>query len=555
MKALKTILFVFLFLLLWFPMFQEFTKQFKEVELTGAFTKPEKPTFNLQEIKSLAFQKKWEDYENSNFGFRGLFVKLRNSINNVLFGDLSVADNIEGKDGFIFSLGSVESTLGINHLKKEKIDSTIDKIKFLKEGIEKHGGQLLVVIAPSKETIMPDFLPYRYKGKQKKPTNYTNFIEGYKKAGIEVIDFCPYFKKLRDTCKYDLFTKTGFHWSMYGAAFAQDSLVHYIEKHTVKPIPTYKKTGIEIDSKARDSDNDFENSLNLFFSVGQSQYAYPKFKIISSRAKNYRPKVIVIADSYFWQLKNQKMLGKVFSEDSKFWFYFATTSYSMGDGKPVPLEKTQTLMKELESADYVILFSNISTLPTFPYGVTDFYFKGGKIKTELTNSLSSIIKSKTTWVDSLTQQAKIKNTLVDDEIGLEVDQILNTKKSIQLKAANNKFLCAGDESEGVILANRDDASSWETFYILNLKNNQVAIQSYKQKVLSAEINTKTEITNTRLSISNWEIFTIINLPDNYVAFKACNGKYLSLDKKTNQIFANANVIGVNEKFKLNSIIK
>jgi hypothetical protein len=109
-QKLKVILFAILFALLWLPFIQEQTKLFKEPELTGAFVKPNKPKFSIDSLNKLSFQKQFEDFENYNFGFRGLMVKLRNSIDYVLFNDLSV-DYLRGKNGYIFNLPSVEKTL------------------------------------------------------------------------------------------------------------------------------------------------------------------------------------------------------------------------------------------------------------------------------------------------------------------------------------------------------------------------------------------------------------------------------------------------------------
>src|ERR1700744_988436 len=109
MKGLKNTVFIFLMALIWLPLFQELTRVFKEPVLTGAFVKPPKPEFSVALVQSLVFQKNWEDFENSNFGFRGFFVKIRNSVDHILFGDLSVPDNISGKDNFIFSEGSIKN--------------------------------------------------------------------------------------------------------------------------------------------------------------------------------------------------------------------------------------------------------------------------------------------------------------------------------------------------------------------------------------------------------------------------------------------------------------
>ena len=180
-KKIKITLFVFLFAVLWLPFLQEKTQFFKELDLGGAFFEPSKPEFSIASFDKLDYQKQFEDYQNYKFGFRAIFIKIRNSINYILFKELSIPDNIAGKNNFVFSVGSTERTLGIRYNGKEKTFKTIEKINFLKEKLENEGKHLIVLVVPSKETILPDFLPSIYKGKQKNQTDYNDFIDVYKK--------------------------------------------------------------------------------------------------------------------------------------------------------------------------------------------------------------------------------------------------------------------------------------------------------------------------------------------------------------------------------------
>ncbi|MHB8261262.1 MAG: fascin domain-containing protein [Bacteroidia bacterium] len=121
---------------------------------------------------------------------------------------------------------------------------------------------------------------------------------------------------------------------------------------------------------------------------------------------------------------------------------------------------------------------------------------------------------------------------------------------VYIKAPNNKYVCDGDEVKHVLVADRNKAGNWETFTLILFENNECAIRSYTNKFLTAELSSWTEITANRTAFGGWETFTLTNLPDGYVALKAANGKYLSLDTKYPDIYAGGNVIGVNEKFKI-----
>ena len=107
-----------------------------------------------------------------------------------------------------------------------------------------------------------------------------------------------------------------------------------------------------------------------------------------------------------------------------------------------------------------------------------------------------------------------------------------------------------EELKNIIIANRDAALDWETFYLINLDKDKIAIRSFDYHHLSAELNKQSEITATRKQIGNWEIFSLIKLDNNFAAFKAFNGKYLSLDEKTLQLYAKSDTIGKNETFEM-----
>jgi hypothetical protein len=214
-------------------------------------------------------------------------------------------------------------------------------------------------------------LPAKFNERQKEQSDYSDFILGLKKYSIPYIDFCSYFKKIVDTCSYPIITKTGFHWSMYGASLAQDSLLKYIQLYLPKPMPFYIRQGVEESKQARMADADFEEPLNLFFSLNQSRYVYPKMEMVKSSLQNKRPKVIIVGDSYFWQIKMLNQLKYIFSDESQFWYYFAT-SFPIGDLPGIDIKKI-AVTKELESADFVVLLGSVGTLGTFPYGVTDYY--------------------------------------------------------------------------------------------------------------------------------------------------------------------------------------
>ena len=127
---------------------------------------------------------------------------------------------------------------------------------------------------------------------------------------------------------------------------------------------------------------------------------------------------------------------------------------------------------------------------------------------------------------------------------------IQSVKLIQLKAINNKYVCADGMLNNIIIANRDKASTWETFSLIMFENNECAIKAYDEHYFSIELNQQNEITANEKVGNSVEIFTIVTIDTNYVAFKATNGQYLSFDEKTFRINAIGEAIGNNEKFKM-----
>lgn len=473
---------------------------------------PEKPEFSVDSFLSNSFQKKWEKYEDYNFGFRPFLIKLKNSLEFIAFRDIDNADIIAGKEDFLYSLGSVDRTMrGKYYNGKERNESTVNSILFLKKNIEKRGGHFLAVIVPSKESVMPEKLPARYDNAVALNSDYRDLVNGYKKNNIPFIDLCEYFRKIRKSTTYPLFTKTGFHWSTYGASLAQDTLLKYCQSFLRTPMPFYERKGVEWSDTARDADADFEDVMNLLFSLEQGRYAYPKIEMNQASARNKRPKVIVIGDSFIWQIKNMQKLKYIFSEDSQFWYYFKT-SFPFSDEKAREIKDIDVVF-ELESADFVLLAGSLGTLGDFPFGVTDYYH------------------------DNFSKPPIFSATG-------------RNRKIFYLKAANDKYVFANDIRNNIVSADRDSVSSEEPFTLYYLDDNKYSICSHSHRFFSAELGQQNEITAIRDKIADWEKFTIIELDSNYVAFKAANGKYISLEKKSLQLFATAEFIGKNERFKM-----
>ncbi|MEP7171036.1 MAG: hypothetical protein ABI855_16840, partial [Bacteroidota bacterium] len=143
-----------------------------------------------------------------------------------------------------------------------------------------------------------------------------------------------------------------------------------------------------------------------------------------------------------------------------------------------------------------------------------------------------------------------RNDKIESLIIAEAKSIYRNRIKFQLKASNNKYVCADSTHDSLIFANSKYGGERATFSLVNFKDRKSSLFSYTNKFLSVETGHETEITAKRTAIGEWETFIMIDLRASTIALKASNNKYLTVDEKSLQLFARGDSIGRNEKFKV-----
>ncbi|MCX6296805.1 MAG: hypothetical protein NTX97_12230, partial [Bacteroidetes bacterium] len=217
MITFKKYLFIFLLLLILIPGIQQRFPFFDPAPLNGSFHLAEVPSFSWSTWFSGDFQTKFEKGLEPTIGFHNSFVRLNNQINYSLFNFASARNVIVGKDHCLYEEYYITSTLGNDYVNEDSIKAKIEKIKFVQDELERRGKHLLILLAPSKASYFPEFIPDRYHPEIKKTTNYNILCKLLGNSRLNYIDFNSYFLKLKKTSPYPLFSKQGTHWSYYGA--------------------------------------------------------------------------------------------------------------------------------------------------------------------------------------------------------------------------------------------------------------------------------------------------------------------------------------------------
>ena len=366
-KEGKRILFFLVLGILILPLFQNVTKVIQLEELQGVFVAPETPIYSFDEWFSGAFQDKAEKHLQFTFEFRRFLVRLYNQINLSCFHQLSNEKMFLGDENIVFEHDIVNSYYGEFALKKDTIYNELLKLKFVQDTLQKLNKNIVFAIAPTKASLLHDFIPLEYR-KTKHKNNYETFVETLKELNINYIDFTAYFKECNPTKQYLVFPPTGVHWATYSTTFAIDTLLRFMGKSLSFQPPAYRWGPIE-EKIAQNNDRDSENALNLFFNVSSKKLAYKSIQV--DRRINDSIKVLAMGDSFYEELYNTG-LNRILSSTSEFWYYGRYIKLNKSELQNEELHFYQcNLEQKIKESDLIVILFNEANLHALSYKFID----------------------------------------------------------------------------------------------------------------------------------------------------------------------------------------
>jgi len=211
----------------------------------GIYSKEEKrklaamPSFDFDAAFLRAFPKKFEAFLNDRFAFRKDLVKGA-SLVKYAFGVSNSKEVLIGKNNWLYYTDSSDmATLRHTPLfAPEEVAEWARVLEARRIWLAKHGIKFLVVIAPSKFSVYPEFVPEAYT-----PLNKTSRREQLisllkKKTSVPYIDLLDTMIKARSNDQ--VYYKTDTHWNTIGGLVATNKILS-----TIKPwLPTIEETSL-----------------------------------------------------------------------------------------------------------------------------------------------------------------------------------------------------------------------------------------------------------------------------------------------------------------------
>lgn len=367
MKTFKKIWFLVLLTMLFLPMMQTCFHLVDEKPLDGAFVKAKKPNVNLRTLFNETAQDSLMTWYNEQTGFRKPMIRLNNQLLYSVFGKIPVTSVVKGNDGnTFFDKAYINSYMGDTYLGEEIIKSNTQQIKLIQDILRIKGITLLPVFVVGKASYYPELIPQEYIAKCHTTNNYEAYLKAFDEQGVELIDFNRWFCQRKSTEAHPVYCNLSTHWTLYAASLAMDSLVHYMESKT-QQLQAHASINCFDTTYLMKQDDELFRMMNLIIPMKHITIDQPKF----SFSKGYKPKVLVISDSYWWVVYDQKVaLHQNLFSDGGFWYY-NNTIYP----QRTPVQNVESIdyKHEIENQEFVLLVCTERSNHTWPYGFIEYY--------------------------------------------------------------------------------------------------------------------------------------------------------------------------------------
>lgn len=317
-RNLKNLIFTFCICFLCAPLTQ-WIFHIPQPSLHGVYYRQHLPEFNLFGWLELTWQESFSSWYETNVGFRPWLIKIRNQIDWALDKKALSAVTV-GKEEYLFESPYIDAYTGKDFIGLDSATRLFGDIIRVSHQLDKAGVPVLHVIAPNKAKFYPHFIPDVFEPWKKGITNYDVVLHLFNQTNIRTIDFSKWYNNIRDSCQRLLYSKSGIHWTIYGAGFAADSIIRVLSGVTHAGKISNRILGEVQTNEPVYPDGDLKKLLNLFYTSYDEEFTYPEWQFVPSEFYK-APKVLFVGDSYFWTLCKSSFFSKALSPLSEYWYY------------------------------------------------------------------------------------------------------------------------------------------------------------------------------------------------------------------------------------------
>ena len=165
-------------------------------------------------------------YFEDRFAYRNEIVTANSGLR-ALFATSSTDQVVIGKDGWLYYGGTLPDYLGQSAMTDRALNNVAHNVGLIERYVESHGARFLFTIAPNKNTLYPEHMPYYYLASSS-ASNATRLKERLGREGIEYLDLFEVFNSFDadDRAEETWYLKRDTHWNNAGALIAASAIVN-----------------------------------------------------------------------------------------------------------------------------------------------------------------------------------------------------------------------------------------------------------------------------------------------------------------------------------------
>ena len=447
---IKKIVFGALIFSLCLPYIQTKLTIVKQLPLNGVFEKANDPTFKSKDWFEGEYQKGYSNFIDQNVGFRNFFIRLFNQINYSIFNVSNREHVVLGKEGYLFEQPYFDFSHGKHYENDSIYREKLTTLAQAQDILKSKGIDLITILAPTKARFFSEYADEFNARSEKKYTHYDYLKGHYRELGLNVIDFNKWFMETKSTSPYPLFPKQGIHWSYYGAAKVVDSLIHYFEITHHARMNDYAYSIVP--DTLVGTDYDLGDLMNLFFKMEPNKMAYPKFTF-SSAPERWKPRILVIGDSFNWTLYNWAIFKNLGCENA-YWYYNSTIYPGEGHTEDIDTKK------EALKYDIILLLQSEPGYSNPGYLFAERLVSNAEHSKKYSAEFNVKIRSTKFLITAAIEKSKSENRKLDDVV-LEMADSLAEIKEARLTAIEHQIRNSPEWFEQIKQKAKDNNKSLE----------------------------------------------------------------------------------------------
>lgn len=370
-------------------------------------------------------------------GFREFFSRCYNQIAFSFFGKSANKNVFKGTNHELYLIANLNDITGkllLSHygsIENAKADAqkNVKETLALIDTLRQHGTDFLFVFCPTKTAVYPEDMPKEFKENIMDFSLEEYYIDLFKENNIPHIDFYNYFKSIKGTFPYPLYTLTGSHWAESTIPFVCDSILRKMEAISSINLPSVNYCDPNLSRDYSEQDLELETHIDLLLPLCKPKVPRPIFTLQDTIGKD-RPNLLVVGDGYFTQLHKSCFLNAFNQWD--FWLYNQTSVSSRPTCNWKYLNQMYDTAETLEDADIVmaIFTSNylLNYLCGFTHTAQELFQKGTTSDQEAIEIIMQRIKDNPEWMKAIEQQAKERSLSIDENLHKNAEYILETEK-------------------------------------------------------------------------------------------------------------------------------